>query len=227
MSDLVVVKVVHRWKQANTSSWFDDAEQLDAESAINYLRSDFRQIKGYKAKCTYLAQIYRNLAGPLETPQIAEYADKIDQRLKDVDQLMTLLQGSDKVITKAEKEFDQLIENIAKGEKLRGGYIEAVYDLPSMKALLKKALEADKIQSRLQAEDNEVEIDWTLEDYLGGEAKIYSKIERNGSSLYGWFADSSDFKGVWALYGFLKYHLDTKYIEDLVESAKSNPDERA
>jgi len=224
MSDPIVKAVAHRWKLvASAHNWIDEAEQLDSHAAINNLKQDFRNVKGYKTKCAYLAQIYRKLAEPLETPEIAEYADLMDQRVKDVDQLISMLQGSEKLIAKAEKEFDQLIEDIAKGKKLRGGYIEAVYDLPSMRAILALANEADNLQSRLDTEDNEGSIDWTLEEYLGVEARVYKKIDKTGGFLLGWFAERN-FSGVWALYGFLKYHIDSKLLEDLVESAKSELD---
>jgi hypothetical protein len=221
MSDPIIEAVERRWKRTAATSWYDGAQKLDAEDAISSLKYDVRIVKSYKAKCVYIAQIFRNLAGPLETPKIAQYADLIDQRIQDVDQLMSILRGGDQLIAKATKEFDQLIEDLATGKKLTGGYIEAIYDLPSMTATLKMANKANEIQSRLHIEDNEAEIDWTLEEYLGGEAKIYHKLENNGGPLNAWFAGGSEFMGVWALYGFLKYHLDGKYIEDLVGTARA------
>lgn len=219
MSDPVVEAVARRWKQAATSSWYEDApSDIDFDSVAGYLRDDLRLVKGYKIKCAYLAGIYRGLVGPLEAPKIAVFADRMDQRVKDLDQLMPMVQAGVALISKAQKEFDQLIEDLADNKPHRGGLIEAVYDLPSIEALLKVAKEANKIQSRLVREDDDYHIDWTLEEYLGPEAGIQRKIEKNGEPLRGWFTEG--FSGVWTLFGFIKYLVDERYIGDLVESAR-------
>lgn len=70
--------IVRRWKQSAVSSWYEDAPvDIDLDSVESYIREGVRLVKGYKAKCTYLAGIYRGLAGPLETPVIATYADRM------------------------------------------------------------------------------------------------------------------------------------------------------
>lgn len=219
MSDPLVESVAHRWKQAASSSWYDEAKEIDPDSVAGYFREDTRLVKSYKIKCAYLAEIYRGLASPLEAPKIAVFADRMDQRVKDLDQLMLKVQEGMNLVPKARKEFDQLLEDLAGGKPHRGGLIEAVYDLPSIEAILKIAKEANNIQSRLVKEDDDYHIDWTLEEYLGSEAGVQRKIEKNGEPLQGWFVD--EFSGVWTLFGFIRYLVDPKYIQDSIEGIRA------
>jgi hypothetical protein len=179
---------------------------------------DTRLVKGYKAKCSYLAGVYRNIAVPLEAPKIAVFADRMDQRVKDLDQLMVLVQEGVRLTSKAQDEFVQLTEDLAEGKPRRGGLIEAVYDLPSIEAILKISKEANKIQSRLVREDDDYHIDWVLEEYIGSESGVSRKIEKNGDPLRGWFTEG--FSGVWTLFGFVKYLVDEKYIQDSVDEIR-------
>ena len=220
MSDLVE-SVARRWKQA-AASWFEDTEEIDFDSVAGYFKEDTRLVKGYKIKCAYLAGIYRNLAVPLEAPKISIFADRMDQRVQDLDQLMVMVQEGVRLTPKAQGEFEQLLEDLADGKPRRGGLIEAVYDLPSIEAILKIAKEANKIQSRLVREDDDQYIDWILEEYLGSEAGVSRKIEKNGEPLRGWFAEG--FSGVWALFGFVKYLVDPKYIQDNVDEIRAERD---
>lgn len=220
MSDPIAEAVARRWKLAAASSWYDDApSDIDFDSVATYFRDDTRRAKSYKLKCAYLAEIYQRLAEPLETPELAVFADRMGQRVKDLDQLMLRVQEGVKLTPKAQKEFEQLLEDLADGKPIRGGYIEAVYDLPSVGAILKIAKEANKIQSRLVTEDDESHIDWILEEYIGSEAGVFRKIEKNGEPLLGWF--TGEFSGVWTLFGFLKYLVDEKYIKDMVDSIRA------
>lgn len=220
MPDPIVEAVVIRYKKA-TESWFTSTtDQLPLDDAKVYIKDDTKLVRGYKAKCVYLSKIFRSLAGPLETPQIAVFADRIDKRVQDLDQLMGLVQEGAKLLDKAQGEFDQLIEDIADRKPRRGGLLEAIYDLPSIDAILKIALEAREIQDRFVKEDDDYHIEWVLEEYIGPESGIQRKIERAGESMNGWFTDR--FSGVYALYGFVKYFIDTDYIQSMVKEVISD-----
>lgn len=220
MSDRIVEAVVLRYKMA-AENWFSlTNDQLPLEDAEVYVKEDVKLVRGYKAKCVYLAQIFRKLAEPLESPQISVFADRIEKRVQELDQLMDLVQKGAKLFKKAQDEFDQLIEDIAGRKPQRGGLIEAVYDLPSIDAILSIAGEARKLQDRFVKEDESGRIDWTLEGYIGSESEVGKKLEKNGSNLSWWFEDR--FSGVWALYGFVKYFVDTDYIQSMVDESRSN-----
>ena len=220
MSDRIVEAVVLRYKMA-AENWFSlTNDQLPLEDAEVYVKEDVKLVRGYKAKCVYLAQIFRKLAEPLESPQISVFADRIEKRVQELDQLMDLVQRGSKLFKKAQDEFDQLIEDIADRKPRRGGLIEAVYALPSIDAIFGIAEEARKIQDRFVKEDEEGRIDWVLEEYIGSESGVGKKLEKNGSYLSGWFTDR--FSGVWALYGFVKYFGDIDYIQSMVDESRSN-----
>jgi hypothetical protein len=219
--DPLVAAVVRRYKQANASKWLDNVEQLGIDDVEDNYRHDAKLARGYIAKCKYLGPIFRALAGPLMTPVIGEFADRMDQRVQGIEKLMTLVQAGVKLTKKVQKEFEGFIDEIAEGRSTRtSGLIEAVYDLPSMVELLDIAKEAGDLQDRLFDEDESGHIDWTLEDYLGGEAKVYYKIEKASSGMNSWFQD--EFGGARILYGFVKYLADSSYIQDLVQEARDN-----
>lgn len=220
MSDLIIEAVARRWKQASESTWLTDSEEIDLDSALGYFREATRLIKGYKAKCAYLVPIYQKLAEPLEAPSLAKYADLITKRVIEVDQLMVLLSDGVKMLKKAQGEFDKLLVNLASDEPHQGGFIERVYGLPTIVAIMKLAKEAGKIHDKLTTEDDDGLIDWTLEEYLGPGAGIQKKIERTGEPMRGWFAGGSDFTGAGILYGFVKYLADPKFIQDNVEQIR-------
>jgi len=220
MSDPIVEVVVLRYKKAAESWLTETSDQLPLEDAEVYIREDVKLVRWYKAKCLYLVPIFRRLAEPLEAPQILVSADRIEKRVQELDQLMALVQEGAKLFKKAQSEFDQLIEDLADKKPRRGGLIEAVYDLPSIESILKVAKDARKIQDRFVREDDDYHIDWVLEEYLGSEAGIGKKIEKNGANLNGWFTDR--FVGVWVLYGFVKYFVDTDYIQSMVDEVRSN-----
>lgn len=221
MSDPIAEAVARRWKVASDATWLTDAEEIDLDSALGYFRDDTRLIKGYKAKCAYLAPIYRKLAEPLEAPSLAKYADLIDKRVTEVDQLMALLGDGVKLFKKAQGEFDKLLVSLANGEPHRGGLIEVVYNLPTIVAIMKIASEAGKLHDKLTKEDDDGLVDWTLEEYLGPEAGIQRKIEKNGEPMRGWFAGGSNFVGAGVLYGFVRYFSDPEYIQSNVDEIRA------
>jgi hypothetical protein len=219
--DPLVAAVVRRYKQANASKWLAEVDQLGIDDVEGNYRHDAKLARGYIAKCKYLDPIFRALAGPMMTPVIGEFADRMAQRVQDVEKLMTLVQAGVKLTKKVQKEFDDFIDEVAEGRNKRSsGLIEAVHDLPSMVELFKIAEEAGDLQDRLYDEDESGHIDWTLEDYLGGEAKVYDKIEKASSGMSSWFQD--EFGGARILYGFVKYLADSNYIQDLVQEARDN-----
>ena len=221
MSDPIVKAVALRYKKAAESWLTATTDQLPIEDAEGYVRDDVKLARGYKAKCVYLAQIFRKLAEPLEAPQISAYADRIEKRVQEFDQLMALVQSGAKLLKKTQREFDQLIEDLAEKEPQRGG-IKDVYGLPGIESILKIADEARKIQDRFTKEDEDGHIDWVLEEYIGPESGVGKKIEKNGSNLSGWFTDK--FSGVYALYGFVNYLIDSNYIQELVEEVRASKD---
>ncbi len=220
--DPLVAAVVRRYKQASFASWIENSEQINIEDVEGNYRYDAKLARGYIAKCKYLAPIFRSLAGPLMTPVIGEFADRMDQRVQDVEKLMTLVQAGVKLTKKAQKEFDNFINEVAEGKSTRSsGLVEAVYDLPSMVDIVRIANEAGDLQDKLYDEDNSdpSHIAWTLEEYLGVEAKVYEKIERASSGMIS-FQD--EFGGARILYGFVKYLADSDYIQDLVQETRDN-----
>jgi hypothetical protein len=220
MSDRIIKAVARRWKQASDATWLTETSDLSLESALQYSKEDRRRVKGYLAKCAYLAPIYRNLAGPLESPILIRYADLMDKRALEVGQLMVLVNEGASLFKKADDEFGRLIENLAAGKPHRG-LIEAVYDLPTIKSIMKIANEASKIHDRLIKEDDDMIIDWVLEEYVGPEAGIHRKLDKAGDPMRGWFAGGSDFSGVGTLYGFVKYFTDPKYIQDSIDDIRA------
>lgn len=222
MSDPIVEAVARRWKLASDVTWFTDAEEIDFDSVAGYFKDDSKLVRWYKAKCVYLAPIFRSLAAPLEAPALSKYADLMDKRVTEVDQLMTLVGEGVKLTKRAQEEFDQLLEDLADEKPRRGGLIEAVHDLPAIEAIMKVAKEAGNLHDRLTKEDDDTLIDWTLEEYLGPESGIQRKIEKAGEPMRGWFAGGSNFSGAGTLYGFVKYLTDPKYIQDNVDQIRAD-----
>jgi hypothetical protein len=220
MSDPIIEAVALRYKAASESWFTATTDQLPLEDAEVYVREDVKLARGYKAKCMYLAQVFRKLAEPLESPQISVFADRIEKRVQEFDQLMALIQSGAKLFKKTQGEFDQLIEDLADNKTHRGGFIEVVYDLPGIESILKIADVARKIQDRFTKEDEEGYIDWLLEGYIGPESGVGKKIEKNGSNLSEWFTDR--FSGVYALYGFVKYFIDIDYIQSMVDEIRES-----
>lgn len=93
--DPIVSSVVKRWKSSSSNSWLGDApDDIDLDSVAGYAREDIRLVKGFKAKCSYLSGVYRSLAEPLEAPKLAVYADRMDQQVIQVEQIMGMISMS-------------------------------------------------------------------------------------------------------------------------------------
>jgi hypothetical protein len=219
--DPIVKLVALRWKLASDPTWLGDAEELDLDSALGYFRDDTRLIKGYKAKCAYLSSVYRTLVSPLESSILVKYADLMDKRVTEVNQLMILLGEGVKLLKRAQGEFEKLMVSLANGEPHRGDLIKMVYDLPTIVAIMKIANEAGKLHDKLTKEDDDGLVDWTLEEYIGSEAGIQRKIEKAGEPMQGWFAGGSNFVGAGALYGFVKYLADPEYIQSNINEIRA------
>lgn len=209
----LIASVVKRYQRRVTSSidWFGDSEALEWEDARDSVKRDSRAASGYVKKCQYLASIFRTLAGPLQTPDIGVEADKIEQRVKDTEQLVSLLQEGVTVAKKLDKEWETLMKQIVEGAKLPHGIIEVVQDLPSMIKMYQLAKEAGVLHDKLLKEEEDFSIDWSLEVYLGSEAIVYQKIEKAAQNT-SFFSDV--LYGASTLYGVISLYTDSDNIQE-------------
>lgn len=215
----LIASVVKRYQQQVTSAidWFGDAEAIEWEDARDSVKRDVKAAGGYIKKCKYLASIFRSLVGPLQTPAIGVEADKIEQRIKDTEQLVSLLQEGVTVAKKLDKEWETLMKQIVEGLKLSHGIIEAVQDLPSMIKMYQLAKEAGVLQDKLLKEEEEFSIDWNLEVYLGSEAIVYQKIEKAAQNN-SFFTDV--LYGASTLYGVLFLYTDLDNIQEWLDKLR-------
>lgn len=209
----LIASVVKRYQRRVISAidWFGDSEALEWEDARDSVKKDVRSAGGYIKKCQYLASTFRSLSGPLQTPAIGVEADKIDQRIKDTEQIVSLLQEGVIVAKKLDKEWETLMKQIVEGLKLSHGIIEAVQDLPSMIKMYQLAKEAGVLQDKLMKEEEDYNIDWSLDVYLGSEAIVYQKIEKAAQNN-SFFSDA--LYGASTLYGVIALYLDLDNIQE-------------
>jgi hypothetical protein len=209
----LIASVVKRYQRRVISAidWFGDSEALEWEDARDSVKKDVRSAGGYIKKCQYLASIFRSLSGPLQTPAIGVEADKIDQRIKDTEQLVSLLQEGVIVAKKLDKEWETLMKQIVDGLKLPHGIIEAVQDLPSMIKMYQLAKESGVLQEKLMKEEEDYSIDWGLDVYLNSEAIVYQKIEKAAQNN-SFFSDA--LYGASTLYGVIALYLDLDNIQE-------------
>jgi hypothetical protein len=219
----LIASVVKRYQRqvASSTNWFEDSESIEWEDARDSIKKDTRSAGGYIKKCQYLVSIFRSLVGPLQTPAIGLEADKIEQRVKDTEHLVGLLQEGATAAKKLDKEWEALMKQIVEGTNLSHGLIEAVQDLPSMIKMYQLAKEAGELQDKLMKEEEDYNIDWSLEGYLGGEAVVYQKIEKANpnSSFF-----SEVLYGASTLYGVIALYTDLDNIQEWLSNLRASDD---
>jgi hypothetical protein len=219
----LLASVVKRYQRQVVSSinWLEDSEDIEWEDARDSVKKDLRSAGGYMKKCQYLVSIFRSLVGPLQTPAIGVEADKIEQRIKDTEHLVGLLQEGVTAAKKLDKEWEALMKQIVEGAKLPHGLIEAVQDLPSMIRLYQLAKEAGDLQDKLMKEEEDYNIDWSLDVYLSSEAVVYQKIEKaNPNNSF--FSDV--LYGASTLYGVIAMYTDLDNIQGWLANLRASDD---
>jgi hypothetical protein len=194
------------------SSFQDNAESLyDIKEVIKVIKEDDRMVQGYPAKCRELAALYHPLAGPLHSPEIGVWAERLLQRAKDVELLTNYLHQVPDLFPKAEEELEELIQTSSQDPKMSPSTVaHHVRDLPSVRKLHALAELMEPIQNKILDELENRHINFLLyEDYLGGEAKVASKIEK----IYESMSTLEELHGSEVPWGCLNVYYDEGNIE--------------
>lgn len=213
----LVRSLVARYKKSQ-ENWYTTSDPLDFDELKETYREDTKQLRGYLAKCKYVGPIFRALAPALMSPKIEIYADRIGTRIKDVEDLIKLLESGFSLAKQLQTEFDDLIVALAKGKKLRHGLIEEVQDLRSARDFRTLMERSGELHTRLIKEDEESHILWTLEDYIGFDAGVYQKLEKASETLNPFFM--YDLAGAKSLFGYWIYLNDPNHIAQLIDGAR-------
>jgi hypothetical protein len=217
----MVSSIVNRWNQKKASptfSWWEsNSEDLDVDDFLYRVKEDLKGGKGYIARCKVASGYFRPLSGPLMSPKIGVYADRLEQRASDVEKVLALESSSIPLAKKFDSDWEKLLGEIAKGRKLTHGLIEEVQDLPSFNALDKLAQECGEITYKIYVEEtegSELHIIWSLDEYIGGASGLYPKLEKLSSESV-WIED--DFQGARNIYGYIKRMLDLDIIKETID----------
>lgn len=195
-----------------TASGWENADPVHVDDAISQIDDDFKKLARYGKQAEVLVPVFRRLAEALETPKIGVFADRIEEAVRSIQRAIELLKEGKVLCRKFDDEIQRLAAEVAGGRTLRNGMVAEVLEFPIYGDLLRVGRELDQLSKKLYA----LEIDWTLEDYLGFEAKIARRIEK---------VSPGDFENAEAMlessiFGILQYYTDADYLEELVEDAK-------
>lgn len=206
---------MHNYDRRKTAYTLPDAFEEDADSAIDSLKKSIVVLRRYNRVCSALPAVFRKLAEALETKAIGVQADRIESRLQSILGLTAILSRGVAVTSQFEKEFDQMIEKMAKN-MWRGpaNVVEAVQGLPTAVNLYKTGTELEDMAGALVSEDDDSPIEWTLEDYLGSEAKIGQRLEKVAPPVI------ADVISDNPLFNVLKYYSDPDFIETRISDLK-------
>ena len=182
----------------------------DAQQAVGVVQEDLKGCAKYVAQCEALAPLYKRLANGLETPRIGTYAQRIEQRAKNVQLVEKALRATLPDYPLLEDQLEALCKE--KGEAGQTVSSADVENLPAFDRLVKLAQELKVLNAQIESEDDDLWIDWDLGDYLGSDTTVYLRIQEENP---GPFIDSV-IEPEGGPYGALSFYSDPEYIEDRV-----------
>jgi hypothetical protein len=188
-----------------------DSEALDVDDAEGTLQGIVSSLRKYHRVCAVLPPVYRKIADALETKDIFDLATKVEDLCKKVADFGEFVAKNTPAVRRFEKEFDHMVEKMA-GDIWFGpkGAIEAVHSLPAARLLYSAGQEFDTLKGAL----DDSGIDWSLDDYLGYEAKIYKRLTKVAPEPLEDVIPENPF------YGVLNYYMDPPYIKDRVDELR-------
>lgn len=202
---------MYNYDRRKKTAGIADTSPMDVDEALDAVKDLVRELKKYHRSCAVLPPVYKKLGDALETKAILEQASKVEQLCKSIADFGGFLNQNTSVIKKMGKEFDHMVDKMAKDLWSGRGLVESVQKLPAAGALFRLGQEFDK---RVEAISDDG-IDWLLEDYIGSSAKIYSRLERvQPGAVEDLFYVDNPF------YAVLSYYSDKDLIEDMVENAR-------
>lgn len=191
------------------------SDDLTASDARDEARSLLGELRRYIKRCAPLIPLYKRLGVALETPQILTEGEAIRERANDIATAMDVLDKNAGLFSKFEKEFTNFCRQKANGtwQGTRGN-IESVQDLPTANLLFKAGQELAKVLTKITKEDERGDINWTLDGYVGSEAKVYAIIEAAPGDL------DSDANLSNPFFGAIKYYSDSAVIQETIDEFK-------
>ena len=188
-------------------------EGEDGESALSALRDDRRTLRTYTKRCSAIRVVVASLVEPLEAPALRRILKQIDTRIADIEQLQEHLRAALDEVSEFMKETERVVGKLARGELRSGeGARTVLLASPTAAALIRRGSAIKHLLDTMQSEDEDEPINWTLEDYVGSETGVYSRLDRLTPD------DLVDVQGNAAVFGLLNYAADAEYLADLAEA---------
>lgn len=203
--------MTHNYERVKTASDFAGVDNADADDTKGSIQDIQKDLKKLLRKLPAVARAYAAAAGPLSSPQLKVYADRITQRVKDLVQVGEALSRVQSLCKDLEEDVEKLCKKFgSEGEDEMSMELEGeIEDLSVYKTLLSLAEDTDEVVQRVTAEEDDGHIDWTLDDYLGGESGLYKRLQN--ANITNPF---NDYDMSTVLYGALQWYKDPDYIND-------------
>lgn len=200
---------------------WENADSSDVESAEESIKFDLKMLARYARKASALVEPFRKIGEALETKQILVYADRIEARVEDVGEMTPIIRQAPSLVTAFFDEIEGLCLGIADGSAdPELGSELGIKALPTYDRLLALGEQLLKYEFRIAEEDDDQHINWTLEDYVGPEARIYERLQKLEMPAL----IEDDYMGARTIYGVLTYY-DAEYIEMRVNELRDEREE--
>lgn len=217
---IIVATVASRWGKkvaSNTLSWwFDNSDEVDLDEFSSRVQEDQRDGKGYISRCRAASAYFQPLAGPLMSPKIKLYSERLESRANEVGSLLELEKSSVSLAKKVWNDYKKLVESNPSGGF--SAVAKEIKSLPSVSEFMTLAKKCADIDHKIYQEENdgtESYLNWTLEDYIGNESGLAAKLgllAEKSSWVVDWMGGAS------LLYGFFKYLLSSDTYQEIVDN---------